>query len=84
VQIAPSPQWATRRAAAARRRAPRHQTTRAAPPPHTFPQVRCACPTLPPLVARSWLPSDARRGHAARCVGGGVGGGTPRRAVAGQ
>ena len=57
---------------------------RAAPPPRTFPQVRCACPTPPHPVARPWPPCNTRGEHAARRVGGGVGGGTPRRTVSGQ
>ncbi|OSX74579.1 hypothetical protein BU14_0283s0011 [Porphyra umbilicalis] len=71
---------ARRRAAAA----PRRQTTRAAPLPRTSLQVQYACTTPPSPVARPWPPRDSRGVHAGRCVGGGVGGSTPRRAVAGR
>jgi len=74
-----------RRPRASGRRARLHQAKRTAPPPRTLLQVRCAFFTPPLPVARPWPLSDTRGGHAARCsVGGGVGGGTPRRAVAGQ
>jgi len=37
-----------------------------------------------PPVTRPWPPSDAQGRHVVRCAGGGVGGGTPGRTVAGQ
>jgi len=85
MRMAPPPQTATLRLRASGRRALLHQAKRTSPSSRTLPQVRCAFSTSPLDVARPWPPSVTRGGHAARCsVGGGVGGGTPRRAVAGQ
>jgi len=85
MRMAPPPQTATLRLRTSGRRARLYNAKRTAPPSRTLPQVRCAFSTTPLPGARPWPPSETQGGHAARCsVGGGVGGGTPRRAVASQ
>ena len=67
---------------------PPPDATRAVPRAAAVAALPCRRPphllTPPPPVARPWPPSDAGGRHVVRCVGGGVGGDTPGRTVAGQ